>query len=436
MLLITHYSGEPCGLLGPQRVATYLSKLLSYPVIVIGLKRGFNFQKFLRYLEEHYRNREKIILFSYHCGRPDIFELARVLKTLNYRLVLGGPQAQKDAKGEPNVERYSHRIKGLLEIFNLVYSGPVDGMDIATLCKKEGLVLKEWEISVGVTVDWHNFYSFDEGLKKVHVKEAQVLRSIGCPYALKTKSIRVDPPNFIPDIGEIEIETSGCSFCDVAWDKGYKGTLKDEKVFEQIENLPEIEGKKIPFELIDEYPLSFLPKLLAYVQSQKIRLMQINLVLRADDILKNCKLLERSLFEMGRLKVKLLLSSVGFESFSDRILKNLNKGITASENLAAIRIMRELKKNYPDVFFYARQEGANHGFIHPTPWDSEITRAEIQSAIGAYDLTKDILPHHSTPLIIHHGCALGEWLRKIEERHSFVFGRQTNIIEWWEWKRD
>ncbi len=435
MLLIVHHTGEPYGLLGPQMAATYISRRLSIPTFVLGVKRQFSEGEFFKFLKEHYIDKEKIVLFSYHCGRPDIIRIAETLKKMGYRTVLGGPQTQKDMPGEGKLKGQKYRFEGLSGIFDLGYSGPVDGISEEILFNENGLLQEEWERELSFQIDWDNIFVFGDKPEKIEVLTAQVLRSIGCPYAKKKSKVAIDPPSFFPQLGPLEIEAEGCSFCDIAWDKGYKGTISDEKVLEQIENLPVVGGKKIPFELIDEYPIGFLPRLIELATSRGIELSQINLVLRADDILRKREVLEKSLSEMKRIGTKLLLSSIGFESFSNRILKNLNKGLTVSENLEAVSIIRELKRRFPDVLFYSRDEGSVHGFIHPTPWDDNETESEIRATIGAYELFRDILPFHSTPLIIHHACALGEWARRIEEKMGISFSRRVNIIEWWNYEK-
>lgn len=436
MLLITHHTGEPYGLLGPQIVATYLSRKLSLPTIVLGIKRGFNEGKLLEYIEEYYKKKkEKVILCSYHCGRPDILKLCEILKGLGYRIVLGGPQTKKDFIGEENCAANSERVQGFSRIFDLGYSGCVDGIETEWLFNEKGLIDKGWKRDIYVDVDWDNIFVFQENVEKLEIKQAQVLRGIGCPYAKKMRKVLIDPPSFLPELEPVEIEAWGCTFCDVAWDKGYKGNLSDEQVLAQIHNLPEVQGKKIPFELIDEYPIGFLPTLIELVFSSKINISQVNLVLRVDDIIKKRAVFEAALREMKERGIKLFLSSIGFESFSDVVLKNLNKGVRVTENIEAIRIIRELKKSFPETLLYTREEGAVHGLIHPTPWDDERIESEIRALVGAYGLFLDILPYHSTPLIVHHGSSLGRWLREIETRYGIRFNRNTNIIEWWNYRR-
>jgi hypothetical protein len=218
----------------------------------------------------------------------------------------------------------------------------------------------------------------------------------------------------------------------VASDKGFALILPLESVLAQINNLPEdSDSRKIPFELINEMPLPGLPRLLESIQQRKLKISQVNLVTRADWLLTGKEQLITSLKMVRGMGVRLLISSLGFESFSNRILQNLNKGYNVQTNIDAIELIRELKEDFPEQMLYTTAEGANHGFIHPTPWDSADTDRELNTNIFAYDLGRDILPAASVPLIIHHACALGNWVRELEVREGLVLNRRGSIIEWW-----
>ncbi|MCP3875316.1 MAG: hypothetical protein GY699_19450 [Desulfobacteraceae bacterium] len=39
-----------------------------------------------------------------------------------------------------------------------------------------------------------------------------------------------------------------------------------------------------------------------------------------------------------------------------------------------------------------KEEGATHGFIHPTPWDTSDISYEINKTISMYQLSRDIYP--------------------------------------------
>jgi hypothetical protein len=285
-------------------------------------------------------------------------------------------------------------------------------------------------------VRWNNIYKTDGGrFTPLHLELGQVLQHIGCPHATRSTPLEIDYPESLKksQSKQIKVSIKGCSFCDVAADKGFFGKLPDETVMSQIGCLPETEeGRKIPFELINENPLTGLPGLLQEAGSRGLKLSQINLTLRADWLVAGIRHLKEALPMAGDAGIYIFLSSIGFESFDDSILNNLNKGLNAKTNIDAVRHIRQLKEKFPHQLGYTTGEGAIHGFIHPTPWDTRETESNIQKTIYLYGLQYDILPPHSTPLIIHHASGLGEWIREIERREEIWFKRYGSIIGWWD----
>jgi hypothetical protein len=96
-----------------------------------------------------------------------------------------------------------------------------------------------------------------------------------------------------------------------------------------------------------------------------------------------------------------------------------------------VETLRRLKDRFKNHFLYRRDEGANHGFIRPTPWDDGETLQEMDRNIFLHRFFEDILPEHSTPLIIHHASNLGDWIRQIESTTGITFTRDGTWIEWW-----
>jgi hypothetical protein len=208
-------------------------------------------------------------------------------------------------------------------------------------------------------------------------------------------------------------------------------------VLDQILSLPEYDdGRKVPFELINENPLPKLKALLLEASSKKFNLSQINLILRADYFLRGEDHLIEALDIAKDLGIHIFLSSMGFEAFDDRLLNNFNKGINVETNLKAVRLMRRLKEDFPREWGYSKIDGAIHGFIHPTPWDTDETLANTKKNIAIYGLDRDILPPNSTPLIIHHASALGDWIREIEEKEGVRYRRYGSVIGWWKEEED
>ncbi len=456
MVIISSYlPGESYGLLGPQTAAGIIEENTGYDCMVIALTREDDKGELKRVLADCFGSEMPIVGFSMLSGRTDLFLFARELKEEGAITILAGPQADVDYTGETDWMKHLHRFRGLSSHFSFALQGPVEQI-IAFLRNPTG---REWRESPGFlytyedgrvcynkTLPWDGrylqgapwsnlFHLGNKGLEPVEITQGQVLEHLGCPHASKSRLAQVDYPVFLSPLGlkKVSIHSKGCSFCDVAVDKGFHGSLKKEAVLTQIQRLPERgDGTKIPFELINENALPGLPGLLREVSARGIFLSQINLTLRADWFLLGEVFLREALSLAREMKVRILLASTGFESFDDRILANLNKGLDVQTNLRAIGLMRKLKEEFPDQWGYARNEGSNHGFIHPTPWDTSDTETNNKQAISLYALERDVLPDHSVPLIIHHASALGDWIREIERREEIEFHRDASIIAWWQ----
>ena len=433
MIIFTHHTGESHGILGAQAAATFLQRNLSIPSIVVGIERDFSKEPLLRFLDEYYKGKQKAIAFSHLCGRPDIISLAQELKEDGFLTIFGGPQVRQDYQGEPDIESYPHRFRGLKPIADIAFHGPVDCLKPEHLGMKGTLLEYPWTRDIALEVDWSNLHTFSKTLKKIEVRLAQVLNAVGCPYARKSSKVTLPPPVGLRERGvpELEVRSEGCIFCDVSRDKGYHGSIGRDKLMAQIAALPEVDGRKIPFELIDEYPLASLGKLIEETEKQEFKLSQVNLVCRVDDINAHASDLEEILSLARRLDVEIMFSSIGFESFCDRLLRYFCKGITVAEIVKCVETLRRLKDRFGSHFLYRRDEGANHGFIRPTPWDDGETMQESDSNIFLYRFFEDILPDHSTPLIIHHASYLGDWIRQIESMTGVTFSREGTWIEWW-----
>ena len=454
-IITSYFKGETYGLLGPQIAAAIIEDGSGCECIVIAVSREDDQAVLKKVLADHFGAQRPIIGFSALSGREDLFSLAAELRAEGAVTILAGPQANVDFIGEKGWQEHPHRFKGLWKAFSYALQGPaeqvipllnsLDTSDVSSipgllLAKADGTVSqnapKAWDPKYLGTVRWDNIHLLvKNGLTPLKIRTGQVLQHIGCPHAARTTEARIDYPATIStgQAKSIKLPLRGCSFCDVAVDKGFHGTVDRETVIRQIHCLPEIrDGRKIPFELINEYPLPILLDLLEDVHSRDIELSQINLTLRADGLITGIEHLKSLLTVAARHGIFVLLGSVGFESFDDRILRNLNKGLSVADNLQAIRLMRNLKAEFGDTFGYSSREGANHGFIHPTAWDTEETASENQKTISLYGLQNDILPPHSTPLVIHHASALGDWIREIEQREGLRWPRYGSVIGWWD----
>jgi len=463
MIIFTHHTGDPHGVLGAQVAATFFDRKLSIPSIVVGIERNFSKERLLRFVDEYYAGKwsprgksasstqrscgatsrpknhdfllpgQRIAAFSHLCGRKDLIQLIQELKQAGFITLLGGPQSRQDYVGEPDTDSYPHRFSGLKSLVDIAFHGPVNLLTPEHLEGRELLLNYPWTKNIFLEVDWSNIYTFSDTLKKLDVKMGQVLNAIGCAYACKPQTITLPPPTHLREKGipELEVRSEGCIFCDVSRDKGYHGAVDPDRLMTQMIGLPEVDGRKIPFELIDEYPIRSLGKMIENAERHEIKLSQINLVCRVDDINAQASDLLEILSLARSQDIRIMFSSIGFESFSDRLLQYFCKGITVEEIVECVETLRRLKNRYGSTFLYRRDEGANHGFIRPTPWDDSETMQEMDRNIFLHRFFEDILPEHSTPLIIHHASYLGDWIRQIESATGITFSREGTWIEWW-----
>ncbi|MFC1978459.1 hypothetical protein ACFLVP_00530 [Chloroflexota bacterium] len=457
MVIVSNYSYEQdnYSLLGPQMAATIIEDNSDYECNVLAIGRDFDKKLAKVCIEKLLDGSQPIVGFSHLAERSDLYNLARELKEEGAVTILGGPQSDVNYVGEIGWQQYDHRFHGLADAFTFAIHGPAEQL-VPFLNSDSGdyqdfngfLYAKNGEYKVNPEskwnearlrrVRWDNLYGIgSDAPESIKVTNVQVLYQLGCPYAAKKTRIGIDYPTNIHNkpfgkTGSITIDTCGCSFCDVARDKGLGIRMPVDAVLEQIANVPENEdGKKVPFELINENPFLVLRELLLGIKDRGIDISQVNLVTRADWLIKGEDKLRDALGLAEDMGIRFLMSGVGFESFADSILRNLNKGYTVATNIAAVKLMRKLKEQYPDNFLYSPSDGAIHGFIHPTPWDTGDTKREMYRNIAIYGLDGDVLPSTSIPLIIHHACWLADWTRELESKENIKLNRDGSLIEWW-----
>ncbi|MEM4474303.1 MAG: hypothetical protein QXY75_04950, partial [Candidatus Bathyarchaeia archaeon] len=175
MLMIVHHAGEPYGLLGPQLAASYISRYI-IPTSVLGVSNFYERQSLVEFLQYYYRGTEPIVAFSHICGKRDLMDLMKLLKSLGFRIILGGPQADRDFLGEPYRDTFPYRIEGLQNVVDLCFSGPIEALEEKVFWEGQGLFRYPWTKKPYLQVDWHNLYFFSDRLYKLEVKTAQVLR--------------------------------------------------------------------------------------------------------------------------------------------------------------------------------------------------------------------------------------------------------------------
>jgi len=279
--------------LGPQMAATIIQENTPYDCIVIAVAREDDKALLKRALADYFGVERPIIGFSTLSGREDLFSFAKECKAEGALTILAGPQADVDYIGENNWQECPSRFKGLTEYFSFSLHGPAeqatyllqhldknawkDTPGLLYVGKSNSIIQNPkntWKEKHLQKVNWSNIYRIGKaGLVSHIITTGQVLQQIGCPYAAKKKWVEIDYP--VARVGintqKVTLPLKGCSFCDVAVDKGFYGQLDSATVVEQIRCLPETaECMKIPFELINENPIPGLSRLLQHTRESDI----------------------------------------------------------------------------------------------------------------------------------------------------------------------
>ena len=274
-IIAGYFENENYGLLGPQMAATIIQNHTPYECIVIAVTREYGGAALKKTLADYFGTARPLVGFSALSGREDLFALAKELREEGVLTILAGPQANVDFAGEEGWQDHPHRFKGLSENFNFGLHGPAEQMIGLLNCLDEkedwsqipGLLYFDpngnitqnpsnaWNSGYLGIVRWDNiFKAAGEGLVPIDIGLGQVLEHLGCPHATRTTPLEIDYPVSISEGQEkrIKLSLKGCSFCDVAIDKGFFGNLDRKTVISQISCLPDAEdGRKIPFELIN-----------------------------------------------------------------------------------------------------------------------------------------------------------------------------------------
>jgi len=274
VIIASYFAGETYGLLGPQMAATVIQENTSYECIVVAVAREDDKTALKKGLADYFGGERPVIGFSTLSGRQDLFALAKELKDEGVFTILAGPQADVDYIGEKGWEDHDHRFKGVSDRFSIALHGPAEQaiellQDLAArrggeipglLCRRaDGEMIQRpkraWDQRFLAKVTWDNIYRVGKGgIEPIKISTGQVLQQIGCPYAAKARWVELDYPASLAGKSgrKVRIWLKGCSFCDVAVDKGFYGALEMETVLAQIDCLPEtVDGRKIPFELIN-----------------------------------------------------------------------------------------------------------------------------------------------------------------------------------------
>ena len=247
MIIVTGYmEGESYGLLGPQLAASIIEENTRYECIVVAIPTEFDWSLLKKPLQDYFGNRRPVVGFSYLAGRTDLFSLAREIRKEGAFTILAGPQADVDFLGEKGREDHPHYFQGLSDCFSMAVHGPAEQIlsllsrpaDLQTV-SNPGLLKTSstWKEEYLTKIRWDHLYGLSNGtLDPLSVTTAQVLQQIGCPHAARARTIGIDYPVALrkSEKDNVSLSLKGCSFCDVAVDKGFHGALSLDAVLEQI----------------------------------------------------------------------------------------------------------------------------------------------------------------------------------------------------------
>ena len=128
MAILANYADgeESYGLHGPQMAATVIQNNTDYECVVVAIGHDFDKEAVKKNLSQLTGGGRQIIGFSNLGGRPELWALAKELKTEGAITILGGPQADVDYTGEVDWEKYPHRFPGVSDSFSLALHGPAE----------------------------------------------------------------------------------------------------------------------------------------------------------------------------------------------------------------------------------------------------------------------------------------------------------------------
>jgi len=183
---------------------------------------------------------------------------------------------------------------------------------------KNGIIYppRDWEFIFPASFKW-NIQTFD-------FNTAYVLGGLGC-------------------IGR-------CNYCSIREKEPIYTKRSLQATIEEIRLQRSWTKKNIELHLIDEMPLINLEQLLLKMKEEGLDKTVSNLMFdfRPDFVPVEYEKIKK-IIEQNPLINFILFS--GFESFSDNTLQELEKGITAEQNMQALEILKELKSKYSNFNF-------------------------------------------------------------------------------------
>lgn len=212
--------------------------------------------------------------------------------------------------------------------------------------------------------------------------------NVGCPYAAD--------PLATPHYAGVRLPVTrpvarlGCAFCALGGD--YEKRPDAEVVARTLEQARFWAGR-VPtvtaFVLSDQHALRYLRALMQGARG--MRPLRWLFAARSDSFVRERAAVRAAVEAAAEAGHALEAYLTGFESFSDAELARYNKGVTAAEQVEAVRAMRALGGEFPEHFRYGDARG--HSLILWSPWTTPDDLAESVDVIrreGLADLFHEV----------------------------------------------
>lgn len=225
----------------------------------------------------------------------------------------------------------------------------------------------------------HEIIALDEAPRVVR---KTVYGNLGCPYAADPmKNPRFEGVR----LPTLPLARLGCAFCSMGGD--YEKRPDAEVVAEVVrqaryyaEALPELEELL----LNDQHSLRYLAELMR--ATSELRPLRWLFAARADAFVRETERVRAAIDAARAAGHRLEVYLSGFEAFNDETLQRYNKGVRTEELLRAVDVMRELHREAPGVFDYARTRG--HSLILYDPWTTPEQLRDSAERIRSHGLTE------------------------------------------------
>lgn len=229
--------------------------------------------------------------------------------------------------------------------------------------------------------------------------------------------------------------SSGCTFCDIHFDKNYtcidmEGTvnllLTEANFWVDYWDKEGDGGRTKILAITNEGPLRALLEFLSRVDPHDHHL-EVWMDVRADDFLRSEKLINEALEACRDKKVTLVIGPVGFESFSQRSLDIYNKGTRVRENVKSIELLRRIKRKYGDKF----RLDVSGSFVLFNPW---LGLDELETNLKFFRTYKvwDLIPYPLSTSYLR--CYRGTSIYEKARQEALLKDKKWQLVAPWKFK--